>query len=241
MDLKKLYIKENEFLNLHKNYLSYFKQDNFTERCLKEINWEKNSINRLYLDSNSTYFWICYDKFWKDLKYKLQFPWEKNTLHELNFLDTRSSTNIVPEFQLTHINNAQLNDLFLQLNVFYLKLFLVNHFDLLKYLISIFYFGIFLLVGYVLYNKGKFVYNCYKTKTLKVTFLNWLFDKEILFTISNIGIFYSITIILLLGLLYNYVGFIYWFTYLFCGRVFIWNWLKFGLYKLNKKYNLYKI
>jgi hypothetical protein len=38
VDLKKLYIKENEFLNLHKNYLSYFKQDNFTERCLKEIN-----------------------------------------------------------------------------------------------------------------------------------------------------------------------------------------------------------
>ena len=38
VDLKKLYIKENEFLSLHKNYLSHFKQNNFTERCLKEIN-----------------------------------------------------------------------------------------------------------------------------------------------------------------------------------------------------------
>jgi hypothetical protein len=109
----------------------------------------------------------------------------------------------------------------------------------LKYIIPIAYSTVALLVVYVLYKKGKFVYNCYKTKTLKITFLNWLFDPEILFVTSKLGIFYTVTIILLLGTLYNFSGFGYWFTFLICGRVLIWNWVKYLIYKLNEEYDWY--
>ena len=151
---------------------------------------------------NPTYFWICYDEFWNNVKDKTSNMWNRTPI--LKFIDE-------PQPEFIHINNVDLHDLFLQINIFKLKLFLINNLHILKILIPTFYFGIVVLIGYILYKKAKFVYHCYKTKTLKVTFLNWLFDPEISFTISKLGIFYSIIILSLLGILYTISGeFFYW-------------------------------
>ena len=238
-----LIIEDETFLEVNKNHLHIIKKlnklnneisinENFLK--IKTTLWEKNEINKQFINSNETYFWVCYDEFWINIKSKLSNLWNKPS--NLNLIDIQTR----PKFELTHLTNYDLHDLYFRLNVFYVQMWLFKHSYLLKYLIPTFYFVVISLIIYVLYKKLKFVYSCYKTKTLKVTFLNWLFDSEIIFTVSKLGLFYSIMIISLLGGLYYFSGFGYWLTFIFCGRVFIWNWIKFGLYKLNSKYNWYK-
>ena len=244
-ELTCLDLKEKEFLDVHKAFLPYLnlynkpnniiiaeKLENHETQAtlLKKAMWKENEINQQYLNSNHTYFWLRYDEFWTNLKYKIQWG---DSLHSLNFINSKI---MVPEYKFTYLDPFELDDLYLRLNVFAVKIFLVTHLDTLKMFIPFVYAGFIGLVSYILYKKFKFWYNCYKTKTVKVTFLNWLLDPEILFTTSKLGIFYGITILVLLGVLYNFSGFGYWFTFMFCGRVFIWNWIKWGIYKLNKKW-----
>lgn len=248
-EIKNLNLEEKKFLDVNevnlqfiKNYISIqnqLKVDIDMKKCLttenifdqKKILWENNVANKVFDNYYENCFWLYFDGFIKDVKKMLGYSSKKSS--NLKFVDSN--------FEMEYVSdNTEIYDLFFRLYIFNLKIFLVSHIHYLKTIIPVCYLGVGLLVSYVLYKKLKFVYHCYKTKTLKVTFLNWLFDSEIVFTISKTGIFYCIAILGLLGLLYYLSGFGYWLAFIFCGRTLIWNWIKFGLYKLNEKYNWYK-
>ena len=254
-EIKFINLEEKKFLDLHEDNLQFIKNyiniqnqlkvDVDIKKCLTSENitnqisilWENNAVNKAFDNSYENCFWIYFEVFVKNVKSVLNYPFKKSS--NLNFMD---SQNILSNFEIEYVlDKTEFYDFFLKLCVLHIKalffLYIINNLNLLLLVV---YCLIGLLVSYVLYIKLKFVYHCYKTKTLKSTFLNWLFDSEIVFTISKTGIFYCIAILSLLGLLYYLSGFGYWLAFIFCGRTLIWNWIKFGLYKLNEKYNWYK-
>jgi hypothetical protein len=63
---------------------------------------------------------------------------------------------MVPEYKFTYLDPFELDDLYLRLNVFAVKIFLVTHLDTLKLFIPFVYAGFIGLVSYILYTKIKF-------------------------------------------------------------------------------------
>jgi hypothetical protein len=76
-----------------------------------------------------------------------------NTIFSLNMVDSKI---MVPEYKFTHLDSFELDDLYLRLNVFAVKIFLVTHLDTLKLFIPFVYAGFIGLVSYILYKKFKF-------------------------------------------------------------------------------------
>src|SRR5580698_2215964 len=112
---------------------------------------------------------IYFEVFVKDAKSVLNYFFKKSS--NLNFMD---SQNILSNFEIEYVlDKTEFYDFFLKLCVLHIKalffLYIINNLNLL---LLVGYCLIGLLVSYVLYKKLKFVYHCYKTKTLKVTFLN---------------------------------------------------------------------
>jgi hypothetical protein len=189
-EIKFINLEEKKFLDLHednlqfiKNYINLQNKLKTTvniKQCLTDENiinqknliWENNEIHKAFDSSYENCFWLYFEIFWGDIKTKLSSPFKKSS--NLNFIDSQNielSSKFEIEFDLS--DKTQFYDFFLILSVLHTKAFFFQHITNLKFLLPGFYCLIGLLVSYVLYIKLKFVYHCYKTKTLKVTFLNW--------------------------------------------------------------------
>jgi hypothetical protein len=139
-------------------------------------------------------------------------------------------------------------------------MYLILFIDIVKLILPYIWAGLFSFCLYVLIKKLYFFYTCYKQKTLKAYFFNWIFNSQNVKLIIPLGItlpnYFFIRLLskymnstigwgIILTLFYGiglYSGIVLWmgvgyyFMYIAFFRIYIWPVIKYKLYPFKTKF-----